>query len=111
MMNTNVLAIVQHTPAWVFVVLAALIVTGLQALRARVVPVWRVLIVPAIFIGWGILSVAQRPIAVPALSLVWIAAAAAGSLIGWVTTRLGAYGFEEGSRVRVPGTSVTLVRT
>ena len=111
MMNTNVLAIVQHTPAWVFVVLAALIVTGLQAFRMRVVPVWRLLIVPAIFIGWGMLSVAQRSVAVPALSLDWIAAGAAGAAIGWATTRLGTYGFEAGGRVRVPGTPVTLVRT
>jgi hypothetical protein len=82
-----------------------------RAFRARVVPVWRLLIVPAIFISWGLLSVAQRSVAVPALSLDWIAAVAVGSVIGWAATRLGAYGFEAGGRVRVPGTPITLVRT
>ena len=111
MMNSTILPILQHTPAWVFAVLAALILTGVQAFRARVLPAWRLLLVPAIFIGWGVLSVAERSVLNPALSLDWIAAAALGSVLGMSTTRLRGYAFEADGRVRVPGTPVTLVRT
>jgi uncharacterized protein DUF6622 len=108
------LPILQHTPWWVFVVLAVLIVTGAQALRPRVMPVWRLLIVPAIFIGWGILSAAQRSAAAPAPTLepmlLWIVAAALGAAIGWTTTRLAGFAFEPNGSVRVPGTPVQLVR-
>jgi hypothetical protein len=106
------LTILQHTPWWVFAVLAVLIVTGVQAMRQRVVPVWRLLIVPAIFIGWGVLSVVQRSAAAPVLALDWIAAAAIGAAIGLASTRLGAFSFAAGGRaVRVPGTPIPLVRS
>jgi hypothetical protein len=111
MMNSTILPILQHTPSWVFVVLAALIVSGIQAFRTRVLPAWRLLLIPAIFIGWGIFSVAARSVSNPALSLDWIAAAALGVVLGMGTTRLRGYAFEDGGRVRVPGTPVTLVRT
>src|SRR4030088_2692514 len=64
----QMVVIVQHTPWWVFAVLALLIATGVQALRPRVVPVWRLLIVPAIFIAWGVLGVTQRSFAAPMLA-------------------------------------------
>jgi non-heme chloroperoxidase len=105
------LAVLQRTPWWVFTVLALLIVTGAQALRPRVVPVWRLLIVPAIFIVWGILSVVLRSAAVPVLALDWIALAAFGTVIGWATTRLRGFAFEANGRiVRVPGTLLPLAR-
>jgi predicted dienelactone hydrolase len=111
MMNATVLPILQHTPGWVFGVLAVLILTGVQAFRPRVVPAWRLLLVPAIFIGWGVLSVVERSLLNPATSLNWIAAALLGSGVGLATTRLRGYSFERAGRVSVPGTPVTLIRT
>ena len=111
MINTTVLPILQHTPSWVYAVLAALIVTGVQAFRTRILPAWRLLLVPAIFIGWGIISIAARSASNPSLALNWIAAAALGTVLGLATTRLRGYAFGDGGRVSVPGTPVTLVRT
>lgn len=103
--------IVQHTPLWVWGVLTILIVTGLQALRPRVLPVWRLFVVPAIFIAWGVSSIAVRATAVPALGYDWAAALAVGTAIGWITVRLHRFAFEDGARiVRVPGTPMPLIR-
>jgi hypothetical protein len=104
-------AILAHTPWWVFAVIAALILTGVQALRPRVVAMWRLLIVPAIFIGWGLFSVVQRSAATPMLGADWIAAVVLGTMLGWTTTRLAGYVFEAHSwDVRVPGSPTQLVR-
>ena len=111
MMNVPIGTILQHTPVWVFVVLAAVIVLGLQALRPRELPVWRLLAVPAVFIGWGILSLIQRSLTSPALAAEWFAAVALGAAIGWAVTRLAGVTFDpSGGFVHVPGTPLTLVR-
>lgn len=105
------LAILAQTPWWVFALLAVLILTGAQALRTRVVAVWRLLIVPAVFIGWGAFSAVQRSAAAPALGADWIAAAVLGMMLGWTTTRLSGYAFETNSwNVRVPGSATQLGR-
>lgn len=104
------MVIVQHTPWWVFAVLALLIATGVQALRPRVVPVWRLLIVPAIFIAWGILGVTQRSFGAPMLAVDWVAAGAFAAAIGWVTTRFDGLSFTADGAVSVPGSPLPLVR-
>lgn len=105
------LVVLEHTPWWVLAILAVLIFTGVQALRPRVVPVGRLLLVPGIFIGWGILSVVQRSAATPVLALDWIAADALGVAIGWTTARLDGFAFAaDGRFVRVPGSPMPLVR-
>ena len=86
--------ILQHTPLWVWGVLLVLIVTGVQALRPRVLPVWRLFIVPAVFIAWGVESVVLRAMAQPSLAFDWLAAAVAGIALGWVTVHLGTFAFE-----------------
>ena len=102
---------VQHTPWWVFLVLAVLIVTGVQALRPRVVPLWRVLIVPAVFIVWGVTGIAQRSAAAPVLAIDWIIAVAVGFAVGWATTKLDGVALAaDGSSVQVSGSPVPLIR-
>jgi hypothetical protein len=46
----------QNTPIWVFVLFALLLVLGFQSLKPRTLPLWRLLIVPAVFIGWRLLT-------------------------------------------------------
>jgi hypothetical protein len=105
------MTILAHTPWWVFAVLAVLIVTGIQALRPRVIAAWRLLIVPAIFIAWGIASVSIRASAVHSLGLDWLAAVVIGGAIGYALTRSDAFAFEaDGRVVHVPGSPVPLLR-
>lgn len=44
---TSVVAVVSHTPSWVWLLYAALLFLGFQRTRDNVLPLWRVLILPA----------------------------------------------------------------
>jgi hypothetical protein len=48
-----------NTPVWVFALLAYLIWQGLQALRLRTQPIWRMLIVPLVFFLMGLSRLAM----------------------------------------------------
>jgi hypothetical protein len=107
----NMLAIVQHTPLWVFALFAVLVVLGVQSLRRRTVPVWRLVLLPVTFIGWGLITLAGRSVEAPALLVDWLVAAAVGLAIGWMTTRLDTMTVHPGRRVvDVPGSVMPLVR-
>jgi hypothetical protein len=106
------LAIVQHTPIWVFAILAVLVATGVQALRPRVVPIWRLLIVPGVFIVWGVIGIAQRAHVAPAFPLEWAGAVAIGMAIGWSATRLTGMTYDPARQVvGLPGSPFPLVRS
>lgn len=106
-----IITILSHTPPWVLAVLAILVAFGIRGLRERTLSVGRLLIVPAVFIAWGGISLAHRAGAVPSLLLDWLAAAAAGLAIGWLATRLGGVAINRAEgRVRFPGSPVPLLR-
>ena len=105
------LAILAHTPRWVWAVLAVLVLFGLQGLRARTVSIWRLLIVPAVFIGWGLISLAQRVAVFPALMVDWSLAAIVGVAIGWFATRLGGMRVDRiARRVELAASALPLIR-
>jgi hypothetical protein len=58
---TFVVHMLAHTPPYVFVLLAYLIWQGLRSLRTRQQSVWRMLIVPGLFIASGLLLLVLRP--------------------------------------------------
>src|SRR2546421_11040376 len=49
-----------HTPIWVFPLFAYLVWLGVKAMRPRTVTIWRSLIVPAVFIVWGLSRLFSR---------------------------------------------------
>lgn len=49
-----VITILSHTPIWVWVLLAFLISRGIMALRPREVSPSRILIIPVVFLVWGL---------------------------------------------------------
>jgi hypothetical protein len=105
------LGILGHTPGWVWVLLAVLVFFGVRALRTRTVTVWRLMIVPGVFIIWGLVSLGLRIAAAPALIVDWLAGAVLGFALAWATTRLHGIVVErERASVRLPGTSVPLLR-
>ncbi|HYX62958.1 MAG TPA: hypothetical protein VE935_01920 [Burkholderiales bacterium] len=104
-------SILHGTPAWVFVLFAALLVLGVQALRTRRVAPWRLLAVPALFIGWGLVTLALRSAAAPAFAAAWGVAALAGIAIGWLTAGENAVRFDlANARVTAFGSPATLIR-
>jgi hypothetical protein len=48
------LGIVTHTPLWAWILLAYLIWQGVKAMGPRKSTIWRALIVPVVFIVWGL---------------------------------------------------------
>jgi hypothetical protein len=66
--------ILTHTPIWVFVLLAYLIWQGLQALRLRTQAVWRMLIVPLVFLSMGLSRLVLTHDNATAPLLAWLAA-------------------------------------
>ena len=105
------LALLQNTPAWVFAVFALLIVLGVQALRPRVVPVWRLLAIPLAVSAWGLVTLATRALEAPVLLVAWLIAGAAGLLLAWRTQRLDRLGIDrEHGVVSVPGSRTPLLR-
>lgn len=101
--------ILLHTPSWVFGLFALLSWLGLQAMRARSLPIWRLLVTPAIFIGWGAASLVAQ--ASPILIADWLFAAATGAAIAWSTSRLHGVTIDRTNHlVSLPGSAVPLVR-
>src|SRR5215471_6812872 len=81
------LAILQHSPWWVYVLFAVLIWFGLRALRPRTLPIWRLMIVPAVFIGWGIASMLTQSRTSVFLIAVWLVTATVGAILAWIGAR------------------------
>jgi hypothetical protein len=107
----TLIAVLQHTPWWVFALFALLVRFGVQALTPRRVAVPRLLIVPFVFFAWGLWSLAMRSVAQPLLAADWAAFGIAGLAIGWWTSRLDDVRIDRVTgTVALPGSAVPLVR-
>jgi hypothetical protein len=107
----NFFIILRNSPSWVYVLLALLIWLGLQSMRPRTVPVWRLTIIPVVFIGWGIASIFVQS-KTPALLIAdWLAAATTGVIVAWISTRGVAVRIDRAHRsVTMPGSVRPLIR-
>jgi hypothetical protein len=98
-----------HTPLWVFPLLAYLVWQGIKATRPRTTTIWRSLIVPAIFIVWGLsrlMSGYQHGIG-PLLS--WTGAALALAPVGLLMAKPFALDHVTG-QINRPGSAMPLIR-
>jgi hypothetical protein len=101
--------ILTHTPLWVFPLFAYLVWQGIKAMRPRTTTIWRSLIVPAIFIVWGLsrlLSGYQHGFG-PLLS--WTGAALALAPVGLLTAKPFALDHVTG-QINRPGSRMPLIR-
>jgi hypothetical protein len=97
-----------HTPIWVFPLFAYLVWLGIKATRPRTVTIWRSLIVPAVFIIWGLSRLLSRQdYAWPLVT--WVAAAAVLLVIGLLTARPFELDHTTGE-IKRPGSWVPLIR-
>jgi hypothetical protein len=102
--------ILANTPVWVFALLAYLIWQGLQALRTSTQPIWRMLIVPSVFLLMGLSRLVTASDNGPAPLLAWFAAALSfASLALYHGPRLLAVDRKTG-RVTRPGSAAPLLR-
>jgi hypothetical protein len=98
-----------HTPVWVWMLLAYLVWQGVQAMQPRTTPIWRALIVPVVFIVWGIsrLGFGHQDSVWPLVA--WIAAALVLLPLGVLTPRPFDVDHMTGQIIR-PGSPFGLVR-
>jgi predicted ester cyclase len=107
----SILTILHNTPWPVWLLLAVIVLLGVQGMRSRVLSVWRLLVTPVIFIGWGLFSLALQALSSPWLITDWLIAATVVATIAWMTTDLAAARMDRTrQRVSLPGSPFPLIR-
>lgn len=101
--------ILTHTPIWVFPLFGYLVWLGIRAMRPRTVTIWRSLIVPTVFIVWGMSRLFARGQDAMWPLVSWFAAAAILLAIGLLTARPIEFDHTTGE-IRRPGSVVPLIR-
>ncbi len=83
----TIFQIVAHTPLWVWPLMALVIWLGILGLRTRILPLWRLAILPVLGLAFSLAGIGQT--VRPALALVaWLAALAVGLPFGlWLGRR------------------------
>ena len=79
--------IVVHTPVWVWVLLAFLIIRGVMSMRPGETSLAKLAIVPALFTAWSLWSISTRYGASLEAWTLWLVGIAAGAGIGWLLLR------------------------
>jgi hypothetical protein len=101
--------ILHNTPTWVFALLGFLIWRGLQGLRAKTQPFWRLLIVPLIFLVMGLSRLAMARDGVEPL-LAWLAAAVVLFAVALFRHPRLVVVDRSSALVTLPGSAIPLIR-
>ncbi|UWU78638.1 hypothetical protein N2603_09350 [Bradyrhizobium huanghuaihaiense] len=98
-----------HTPLWVWMLLAYLVWQGIKAMQPRTTSIWRALIVPVVFIVWGVsrIGLGHQDSSWPMVA--WTAAALALLPVGVLTPRPFDVDHKTGEIIR-PGSNFALIR-
>ena len=92
------MTILQHTPAWVFLIFGALVVLGVQQAFARSVPLRRVVVLPFLFVALSLSGVVSTFGAVAPALLAWAAGIATGAMAAWWAVNTSAVRFDTTTR-------------
>jgi len=98
-----------HTPVWVFALFAYLVWQGIQAMQPRTTPIWRALVLPVVFIVWGMSRIGFGPQGSAWPLIAWVAAALALLPLGVLTPRPFEVDHKTGEIIR-PGSAFALIR-
>ncbi|MET4803348.1 DUF6622 family protein [Bradyrhizobium sp. LB11.1] len=98
-----------HTPPWVWILLAYLVWQGIKSIQPRKAPIWRALIVPVVFIVWGVSRIGFGQQASQWPLVAWIAAAVVLLPLGVLTPRPFDVDHKTGEIIR-PGGAFALIR-
>ena len=105
----NIIDIVLGTPYQVWIMLSYLLWVGIQAIKPSTVPLWRMSIIPLIFLAWSLSSIYSRCIACTQLIGFWIASITIGALLGrYLMSRLDSR-IDAAGIIHLPGSSSTLI--
>ena len=98
-----------HTPIWVFPLFAYLVWLGIQAMRPRTTTIQRSLVVPAIFIIWGLSSLVSQSQNTVLPLVAWLAAALVLGASGFLLAKPFELDHTTGE-IKRPGSVMPLVR-
>jgi uncharacterized protein DUF6622 len=98
-----------HTPLWVWPLFAYLVWLGIQAMRPRTTTIWRSLIVPAIFIIWGLSGLVSQSQNTVLPLVAWLAAALVLGATGFLLAKPFELDHTTGE-IKRPGSIVPLIR-
>ncbi len=73
-----------ETPGWVYAFFFYLLFVGYKGSKARTLPFNQLVILPTLFMGWGLWSLSESIEGQSQFALFWAAALFAGSLIGFL---------------------------
>jgi hypothetical protein len=104
------IGIITHTPLWAWAILAYLIWQGLQATKPRSTSIWRLMIVPAVFIVMGLSRIALRPGDGTWPLLAWLAGAVVFLPLGLLRRQTLLAVDRANMRVTRPGSKTPLIR-
>jgi hypothetical protein len=105
-----IVGVLTHTPIWVYALLAYLVWQGIQSLQPRDQPLWRLMIVPAVFIIMGLSGIALHPEAGLWPIASWLAGAAVFAPFGLTTGPTLLAVDREHGRVTRAGSAIPLAR-
>lgn len=112
MSTSLILAIVTHTPPWVWLLLAALLAVGVAQTVPRQLPVRRIVVMPLVLLALSLTGVATafHGSALAAALLAWAAGVAAALALGGFKPLAvrGARWLPERGRLQVPGSWLPL---
>jgi hypothetical protein len=81
-MRGMLIAIFQHTPGWVWLLLTGLVALGLWQRLDRAVRPGQLLILPGVLLALGLSTLAPVFLRLPLVALVWLGALALGGAAG-----------------------------
>ena len=107
----HVSAIVTGTPVWVWLLLGYVLLRGLRALSPRETDPGRMLLLPAIFLVWGLDGIFTRYADWSVALAAFVIALLGGGALGWAVARRREPARRDPATGRIwrPGTAVTLV--
>jgi hypothetical protein len=105
-----ILGILEHTPVWVWVVFAAILLLGLQQTRTRDVSITRATILPVVMILLSLSGVLGAFAHVPLAWVAWAAGVGLSLLLaGKVVAVRGASRSTQPGHLRIPGSFVPVI--
>ncbi|WP_409308886.1 DUF6622 family protein [Pectobacterium sp. B1J-3] len=79
----SLLEIIRHTPYWVWGVLVYLFYAGLKARQTRRQSPLRMLIIPGVFLCWGLVTIIHSPVSSGIVAVSFVLTLILGGVIGW----------------------------
>lgn len=105
----NIFDVLLGTPYWVWIAFSYLLWLGIQAIKPSAVPLWRMSIIPLIFLSWSLSSIYSRCIACTQLVGFWITALVIGAFLGrYLMSRLD-FRIDADAIIHLPGSRSTLM--